>query len=187
MADHITRLAADADDAGCPLVADKLTLQCFSSCARVLPAAAEEWDLSQLLLDGQPVQRSTVVCWLNAISQQCDNKPMFTDQPDSPARTMAGLAQLLAFADAVGTQEGLLAALDAQVSAAAALVAEVQLGEQQLQLAADSCYYFAAAVCAAGGGPAVPGLQAAAAAASGGAAQLPRKQQLFLNITAQLC
>jgi hypothetical protein len=37
----------------------------------------------------------------------------------------------------------LLAALDAQVSAAAALVAEVQLGEQQLQLAADRCYFFA--------------------------------------------
>jgi hypothetical protein len=67
---------------------------------------------------------------------------MFEGQPDSPAHTLAGLAQLLAFAEAVGTREVLLAAIDAQISAAAPLVAEVQMGEQQLQLPADSCYYF---------------------------------------------
>jgi hypothetical protein len=116
-------------------------VQFYSTCAGGLPAAAEEWDLSQLLLESQPVQRSTVVFWLNAISQHGDDKPMFDEQPASTAHTMAGLAQLLAFADAVGTRRGLLLALDAQLSAAA-LVEKVQLGEQELQLAADSCYYF---------------------------------------------
>jgi hypothetical protein len=53
---------------------------------------------------------------------------------------MAGLAKLLAFADAVGSITGLLKAIDVQ-AAAAPLVAEVPLGEQQLQLAADSCYF----------------------------------------------
>lgn len=130
------KYAADA----APLVTDRFSVQCYSSCARALPAAAEEWDLSQLLLEGQPVQRETVVSWLNAMSQHLNNEPMIGDDPetDRPARSMASLAQLLAFADAVGTSRGLLLAIDAQVSAGAPLVAEVQMGEQQLQLAADS-------------------------------------------------
>ena len=56
MAEDALRIKlADADAQH--LHADKLTLQCYSACARGLPAAAEEWDL--LLTEGQPVQRGT--------------------------------------------------------------------------------------------------------------------------------
>ena len=50
-----------------PIIADRCTLQCYSTCARGLPAAAEEWDLSQLLIEGQPVQRGTAVAYLNSV------------------------------------------------------------------------------------------------------------------------
>jgi hypothetical protein len=131
------KYAADA----APLVADRFCVQCYSSCARGLPAAAEEWDISQLLPEGQPVQRETVVCWLNSVYGIVEGENLEYQEP-SPSGSMAGLAQLLAFADAVGTSRGLLLVLDEKVSAAGSLVAEVQMGKQQLQLAADSCHVF---------------------------------------------
>lgn len=116
---------------------------CYSSCARGLPAAAEEWDVSALLIEGQPVQRETVVAYINAISQHVNNEVVIEEQHDSkPTRSMTALAQLLAFADAVGTSRGLLLALDWQVSASE-LVAEVQLGDELVQLRGDACHFYA--------------------------------------------
>jgi hypothetical protein len=40
--------------AGQHLEAESFVLRSFSVCARNLPAAAEEWDVSGLLIDGQP-------------------------------------------------------------------------------------------------------------------------------------
>jgi hypothetical protein len=55
--------------AGEPLEAESLLLRSLSCAvsdsARGLPAAAEEWDVSGLLLDGQPFTRETVSCWLS--------------------------------------------------------------------------------------------------------------------------
>jgi hypothetical protein len=144
MSETLFRLrdSPDDDSSSHILEADRFGVQFYSSCAQGLPAAAEEWDLSQLLVEGQPVQHSTVVCWLHALTQHSNHEPLFGEQPDSPPLAMRNLTQLLAFADAVGSITGLMRAVDAQVSAAATLVAEVQLGEQQLQLAVDKCYYF---------------------------------------------
>lgn len=60
----------------------------------------------------RPAQRSTVVAWLNcAYNRICDRD--FEEQPpavhDAPLTTAAGLAKLLAFADAVGSRSGILA------------------------------------------------------------------------------
>jgi hypothetical protein len=47
---------ADGDS----LAADLVLVRACSSCARGLPVDAIEWDLSGLLIDGTPVQRTTV-------------------------------------------------------------------------------------------------------------------------------
>jgi hypothetical protein len=48
-------------------------VQLFSQCAAGLPAKQAEddtaWDLGNVLIDGQPVARATVVAWLNACYQ----------------------------------------------------------------------------------------------------------------------
>jgi hypothetical protein len=138
MAEHLRIKLADPDSGY--IDADRVTLQCYSSCARGLPASAEEWDISQLLIEGQPVQRETVVAYINAVSQHLNNQIVIEEQ-DGPPRSMKGLASLLAFADAVGTSRGLLLAVDAQVSGAE-LVAEVKLGDLDLELTASGCYFF---------------------------------------------
>jgi hypothetical protein len=46
------------------LVKASLMRSC-STVAEGLPAEAAEWDLGNLLIDGQPVHRSTVIRWLN--------------------------------------------------------------------------------------------------------------------------
>jgi hypothetical protein len=48
-----------------PLVVKAALMRGCSAVAEGLPAGTAEWDLSNLLIDGQPVQCSTVVCWLN--------------------------------------------------------------------------------------------------------------------------
>jgi hypothetical protein len=110
-----------------PITADRLMLQCYSSCARGLPAAAEEWDVSGLMVEGG-VQRQTVVDYVKAISKHLNNEVLIAeDDSEGPAAvTLARLARLLAFADAVGSSRGLLLALDAE-AAAGRLVTDVQL------------------------------------------------------------
>lgn len=140
--------ASSADAAAAPadaqaIVFDRHLLAAYSSCARGLPADATEWDVSQLLIGGQSVQRETVIAWLNAA-----NKPIhgceFVPQASSPVRSMSGLAQLLAFADAVGTSRGLLLAFDTD---AATLQAQVQLtdaADAAVQLQMGAGHHFCA-------------------------------------------
>jgi hypothetical protein len=45
------------------LSAKATILRSCSSCAEGLPADAQEWDLSQLRVEGEPVQRRTVVAF----------------------------------------------------------------------------------------------------------------------------
>lgn len=50
-------------------------------------------------LEGKPVQRQTVVAWLNcAYTRILDS--VFEEQEEDVRRTVSGLSQLLAFADA---------------------------------------------------------------------------------------
>jgi hypothetical protein len=73
------------------IVADRFLLDFWSSCARGLPADAVEGDLSQLLIEGKSVERSTVVAWLNAAHQVTHLKD-FEQQQESPAINMTGSA-----------------------------------------------------------------------------------------------
>eukprot|EP00878_Enallax_costatus_P042224 GHUV01049396.1.p1 GENE.GHUV01049396.1~~GHUV01049396.1.p1 ORF type:complete len:177 (-),score=42.33 GHUV01049396.1:45-575(-) len=119
---HI-RLAAGDGDAG-PLVADRTILAALSSCVRGLPADSTEWDISNLVVEGQAVDRPTVVAMLNAMYMHiiCMAEPLEKQEVDA-ASNMRGLAFLLAFADAVGCSRGLLLCLSADLDQ---LVAEVQ-------------------------------------------------------------
>lgn len=105
-----------------PIIVDRTLLAAYSSCARGLPADATEWDVSQLVLLGQPVKRETVVKWLNAAYKPIHGD-VYEHQHNNPASSMSGLAQLLAFADAVGSSRGLLLAFDTD---AMELTADVQ-------------------------------------------------------------
>lgn len=97
-----------ADAAASPLAADRAILYSFSSCVRGLPSASTEWDLSQLVIEGQAVERQTVVAWLNAVGNNLADDEVFEQQNENPARKVAGLVQLIAFADAVGSSKRLM-------------------------------------------------------------------------------
>jgi hypothetical protein len=109
------KLASSNETDSADIVADRFLLDFWSSCARGLPADAAEWDLSQLLVEGKAVERSTVVAWLNAAHQITHLKD-FEQQQDNPAVNMTGLVELLGFADAVGSSRGLLHACLANLS-----------------------------------------------------------------------
>jgi hypothetical protein len=93
--------------AGESLEAESFVLRSFSDCARNLPPAAEEWDVSGLLLDGQPFSRDTVACWLSCVYSTVEGIQELTAQDIQQLSTVTGLTQLLAFADAVGSRPSL--------------------------------------------------------------------------------
>uniref|UniRef100_A0A383VQJ4 Uncharacterized protein n=1 Tax=Tetradesmus obliquus TaxID=3088 RepID=A0A383VQJ4_TETOB len=93
----------------------------FSLCAAGLPSQQADsetvWDLSNILIDGQPVQRATVVAWLNSCYQIVYTADYESQEAaDNPARTFEGLYRLLAFADAVDSTDGVLQRMMADVS-----------------------------------------------------------------------
>lgn len=127
---------------GSTLDAELPVLRVFCSCARGLPAAAQEWDLSGLLVDGQPVQRSTVAAWLACIDSVVDGTPpaaaAAAEAGDGVAAAAAlteatGLRRLLSFADAVGSSGGVLQACLSQVEE---LFFRVTIGEASWELRA---------------------------------------------------
>jgi hypothetical protein len=109
--------------------AQSCILRSFCANAEGLPAA-EEWDVSGLLLDGQPFSRETVSCWMNCAYSLIDGSEQL-GQHDIEQLSSAGLAQVLAFANAVGSSEGLFRAACSQLQH---LKFVVQLPEQVLQL-----------------------------------------------------
>ncbi|WIA39973.1 hypothetical protein OEZ86_013403 [Tetradesmus obliquus] len=127
--------ADDQQQHGEPLAPYCHIVQLFSLCAAGLPAQAENdtvWDLSNILIDGQPVQRATVVAWLNSCYQIVYTADYEAQEAaDNPALTFEGLYRLLAFADAVDSTDGVLQKLMADLSG---LKLHAQLGEQQLVL-----------------------------------------------------
>ena len=127
---------------GMSLAADSFVLRALSSCARALPADAAEWDVSGLLYDGQPFSRETVACWL-----QCGYSHIYAEdsqlEPESIAQlsTVTGLAQVLAFAQAVGSFKGLVRAACSQLQQ---LKFVVQLPQQEegLELPLSGYIYY---------------------------------------------
>jgi hypothetical protein len=91
-------------------------VKCMSACACNLPADAPEWDLSGLLVDGQPVSLSIVKAWLGAVYKQLGDG-QYAEDLHATSRTVEGLYQLLRFADAVGSRQGVVQACLAHVDA----------------------------------------------------------------------
>jgi len=102
------QLADDNPDAP-QLMASSRLLCAGSSCAFGLPRDSSTWDLSKLLLDGKPVTREVAVSWLNALYKPLDDVPFAEAQTKTPV-SATHLYQLLAFADAVGSIQGVLKA-----------------------------------------------------------------------------
>jgi hypothetical protein len=91
------------------LVKASLMRSC-STVAEGLPAEAAVWDLSNLLIHGQPVQRNTAVRWLNCCYMRMhevwyDERLRFVD-----ALSASELFKLLAFADSVESAKGIITA-----------------------------------------------------------------------------
>ncbi|WIA39964.1 hypothetical protein OEZ86_013394 [Tetradesmus obliquus] len=120
-----------------PLEPEAYLVCMYSAVARRLPET-EEWDLSGLLVDGQPVSRATAVAWLSAAYQHA-YETYFEEQQDSSASSAEGLYKLLAFADAVDSTRPLLKACCAGVED---LQLRAQLGQQQVSLETDGTAYF---------------------------------------------
>ncbi|WIA18907.1 hypothetical protein OEZ85_003579 [Tetradesmus obliquus] len=99
-----------SDAASQPLVVKAALVRCCSTVAEGLPAEAAEWDLSNLLIDGQPVQRSTVIRWLNHWYMRVHNIMFDKHLPYDEVLSAAALFQLLAFADSVGSGRGIIMA-----------------------------------------------------------------------------
>jgi hypothetical protein len=120
-------------EGGAALAADKPLLQVVAECARGLPGDdAAEWDLSSLLIEGQPVSRAVVVAWLHAVHMAVHDAPFAGEAQQEPplSDSAAGLAQLLALADAVGSSRGVLRTCLPPLEQ---LQFRVQAGEQQQQ------------------------------------------------------
>jgi hypothetical protein len=122
------------------LEADKHVLSFVSLVARALPAG-DEWDLSGLLVDGQPVSRATVVAWLNAAYQAAYEVEYQVQQPDQdPVCSVEGLYQLLSFADSVDSTRPVLKACCSRLHS---LQLHAQLGQQHVALETNGTgYYF---------------------------------------------
>lgn len=116
---------------GDPIEADSLLVRTSCDNARGLPAPADVWDVSGLLLDGQPFARDTVSCWLNCACSAVHGMAELNEQDVQQLSTVAGLAQVLAFADAVGSYKGLCNAACSQLKQ---LKFVVQLPVQVLEL-----------------------------------------------------
>ncbi|WIA34147.1 hypothetical protein OEZ86_012511 [Tetradesmus obliquus] len=123
--------------AAAPLVAAAYLVRMYSAVAMQLPET-DEWDLSGLLLDGQPVSRDTVVAWLNAAYQNILYETYFEEQQDGPACSVDGLYKLLAFADAVDSTRPLMKAC---CTCLQHLQLYAQLGQQVIALQTDGRAY----------------------------------------------
>ena len=116
---------------GEPLAANSLLMRSLCDSADGLPAAAEVWDVSGLLLDCQPFSTDTVSCWLSCAHSLLHGTEELSPRDKQQLSAVTGLTQVLAFADAVGSVKGLIEAACSQLQQ---LKFVVQLPEQVLEL-----------------------------------------------------
>ena len=119
------------------LEADRIMLQAISGCARAVPQG-DQWNLTCLLLNGEPVSRKVLVAWLNSVYQHISGCT-FEDQPEA-APTADYLCQLLTFADAVSSSKPLISAIAAEFSDR--LVVQGTLGGKEVQLRTSHGFYY---------------------------------------------
>jgi hypothetical protein len=116
---------------GRPLQAKSLLVRGLCDIAEGLPAAADTWDVSGLLLDGQPFSGNTVSCWLSCAHSAIHGLEELRPQEIQQLSTVTGLTQVLAFANAVGSYAALCKTACSQLQQ---LKFVVQLPEQMLEL-----------------------------------------------------
>lgn len=116
---------------GDSIPASSLLLRTFSTCAEQLPADANAWDVSGLLLNSQPFSRAAVQCWLHCAHSHLHGPTELNAEDLEQLSTATTLHEVLAFAHAVGSCEGMLQAACHQLHA---LKFVVQLPEQTLEL-----------------------------------------------------
>lgn len=116
---------------GVPLEPESFILRTFSSCARELPAAAEEWDVSGFIYDGKHFEHAAVQCWLHCCYSVLYGAAELQEDDTAQLRDARGLHQVLSFAQAVGSPEGLMSAMCSQLDH---LTVSVQLAQQTLEL-----------------------------------------------------
>lgn len=131
-ADMLIKLTADD-----PLQAESFIIRTFSSVARGLPADATEFNVSELLLDGQPYSKETIQCWLNCGRRTVYGPAELEAVDISMLSTVHQLHQVLSFAQAVGSPDGLLTAACSQLSS---LKFELPLPQLMLQMPMSGCY-----------------------------------------------
>lgn len=127
--------------AGDKLQAESFILRTFSSCARVLPSDADVWDVSGFLYDGEPFSYAAVKCWLDCAYSSVYGAAELDAADINLLQSATALRQVLMFAQAVGSPEGVL---KAACSHLAALQITVQLPEQtvELQLSTGGFFFY---------------------------------------------
>jgi hypothetical protein len=119
------------------LSADESVLRACSSAARGLPADADVWDLSNLLIAGEPVQRKPVISWLNMCYNAVHGEPFVAD--GGPPDVVMDLFRLLAFADSIGATGGSVKpCITERVLLDLAMEVTVSSQQQQQQMEEDS-------------------------------------------------
>lgn len=92
------RLAEEAET----LLVDGIAVRSSSAVAFALPESATVWDLSGLIIEGQPVKRQTLVTWLNIVYKAVLDYP-YQQVYQPPTLSAAELFELLAFSDSVAS------------------------------------------------------------------------------------
>jgi hypothetical protein len=133
--DLIEILVSDAE----PLRPDCMLVQMLSQCARALPDK-KQWDLRELLIEGQPVTSRTVTMWLNR-GYNLIHGYDFEPSEEEAAVTAQDLYRLLAFADAVDSKKLLMEAIAKH--RLDAVTFQIEVGEKHVQLALNKIYSFA--------------------------------------------
>lgn len=96
-----------------------------------LPASATQWDVSGLLTGGEPFSRDVVKTWVSLAYCAAYGQSELDAQDVQQLSTATGLQQVLAFAQAVGSAEGLVQAACNQIST---LKFAIQLPEQTIEV-----------------------------------------------------
>jgi len=123
---------------GVPLEAESFILRTFSSCARELPAAAEEWDVSGLIYKDKHFEHATVQCWLHCCYSVVYGAAELQEDDLAQLKDARRLHQVLSFAHAVGSTEGLLSAICSQLDQ---ITVSVQLAQQTLEFSIRAVTY----------------------------------------------
>jgi len=128
-------------------------VECAISFPRIVPnfstvyddmaqQGCQEWDVSGFLLEGKPFERAAVKCWLDCAYSVLHGKAELDAADLEQLSTVHSLRQVLAFAHAVGSPDGIFSAICSQLDD---LKLKVQLSppndQHKYELELGSCIY----------------------------------------------